>query len=330
MVSVRVVRATRFGGPEVLVAGEAPEPEAARGQAVVDVSVVDVLFLETQIRRGAAREWFPETPPYVPGGGVAGVVRAVGPGVESAWIGRRVLAGTGTHGGYAERAVVDAELLVSVPDGVGLREAAALLHDGPTAVRLAELAEIRPDEWVLVLGAAGGLGVLLVQRARAAGARVIGAARGERKLALAARWGAEAVVDYAEEGWTDRVRAITGSHGVDVVFDGVGACLGEAAFGLTARGGRFSAHGTASGGFADVDRHAAAARGVVLRGIEQVQFAPREAAVLMAGALAEAEAGRLTPVIGAIFPLAAAADAHAAVEARAVTGKTLLLTRGGA
>jgi NADPH2:quinone reductase len=136
--------------------------------------------------------------------------------------------------------------------------------------------------------------------------------------------GAEAAVDYSEPGWTERVRELTAGHGADVVFDGVGGRLGSAAFEVTASGGRFSAHGMSDGGFAGLDPGEAARRGVTVHGIGQ--HAPAEFRRLATAALAEAAAGRITPVIGQTFPLARAADAHAALEARAAVAKTLLLT----
>lgn len=322
---MRVVQATRFGGPEVLVTSEVPDPVAGPGQVVVGVSVAPVLFLETQLRRGWGGEHFTVRPPYVPGVGVAGEVISIGEGVDPGWVGRRVVTDTGEGGGYAEQAVAPAEGLIAVPDGLGLPEAAALLHDGRTALRLAEVARIRPGEWVLVVAAGGGLGILLVQLAHAAGARVIGAARGQRKLDLVQALGADAVVDYSELGWPERVREATGGTGPDVVFDGVGGQIGRAAFEVTARGGRFSAHGAPSGGFAEIDPREAERRGVTVSGIEQVQLAPADAKRLAERALSEAVAGRIRPVIGQTFPLERAADAHAAIEARGVIGKTLLL-----
>jgi NADPH2:quinone reductase len=178
---------------------------------------------------------------------------------------------------------------------------------------------------VLVLGAGGGLGILLVQLARAADARVVGAARGTRKLDLARELGADAAIDYSEPGWAERVREATGGTGPNVVFDGVGGEVGKAAFGETARGGRFSAHGAPSGAFAEIDPQEVQRLGVSVRGIEQVQFAPAELKRLAERALSEAAAGRLRPVIGQTFPLERAADAHAAMEARGVIGTTLLV-----
>jgi NADPH2:quinone reductase len=324
---MRMIQVTRFGDPEVLVAGTAPDPDAGPGQVVVGVSVADVLFVETQIRRGLVREYFQVTPPYVPGGGVAGRVFSVGDGVDPGWIGRRVLTRTvESQGGYAERVVAEAAGLISVPDGLGLREAAALLHDGVTALGLADAARIRAGERVLITAAGGGLGILLLQLAHAAGAQVIAAARGARKLDLARTLGADTVVDYSAAGWTERVREATGGRGADLVFDGAGGRIGRAAFEVTADGGRFSAHGAPSGEFTAVDPHEAERRKVTVRGIQDIRFTPAEARRLAERALTEAVAGRITPVIGQTFPLERAADAHAAIESRGVIGKTLLLT----
>lgn len=244
---MRVAQATRFGGPEVLVASEAPDPAAGPGQVVVGVSVADVLFLETQLRSGWGGEYFAVEPPYVPGDGVAGEVISIGEGADPNWVGRHVVDRTSELDGYAERAVVPAEGLIQVPDELGLPEAAALLHNGPTALGLFENAGVRPQEWVLVTAAGGGLGILLVQLARAAGARVLAAARGGRKLDLSRELGAKVVVDYSEPGWPERVREANGGAGPQVVFDGVGGKIGGAAFGVTARGGRFSTHGAPRG-----------------------------------------------------------------------------------
>jgi NADPH2:quinone reductase len=216
-------------------------------------------------------------------------------------------------------------MLIPVPDSVGLREAAALLHDGPTALGLAERAQLQPGDWVLVLGAGGGVGLLLVQLAHAAGARVIAAARGQRKLDLALELGADAVADYSGPGWTKRVAETTGGTGPDVVFDGVGGPIGRAAFEITASGGQFSAHGAPSGAFTEIDPQLANQRGIAVRGIDQVQFAPADLKRLAERVLSAAAAGLIRPVIGQTFPLEQAAAAHAAIEARSVIGKTLLL-----
>jgi NADPH:quinone reductase len=325
--SARVIQVTRFGAPEVLAAATVPDPVAGPGQAVIGVSAADVLFLDTLIRSGRATEWFPIRPPYVPGNGVAGQVTSVGDGVDPGWVGRPVISrtgGSGGSGGYAEQVTVSSGGLVPVPDGLDLHEAVALLHDGATALGLAASTGIHPGEWVLVVGAAGGLGILLVQLAHARGARVIGAARGKAKLGLIAGLGADVAVDYSEPDWGKQVAEAAGGAGPGVVFDGVGGQLGREAFEITSAGGRFSAHGASSGTFALIDPKEAERREVTVRGIEQVQFRPGEHELLAQGALSEMAAGRIRPVIGQSFPLQRAADAHAAIEARSAIGKTLL------
>jgi NADPH2:quinone reductase len=316
---VRAVLVSEFGPPEVLVPTELPDPVAAPGQALIDVELANITFIEIQLRAGKAPHPSMEPRlPMIPGNGVGGVVAAVGEGEDAALVGARVISSTGGSGGYAERAVVDAAGLIPVPAGVGLPEAVALLADGRTAMSLMRAAEVRAGETALVEAAAGGVGSLLVQLARGAGARVVAAAGGERKLRVAGDLGAEGAVDYNEPGWTEKVRG-----GVDVVFDGVGGEVGRAAFELVRPGGRFCAFGLASGTFTDVPDAEAARRDVtVIRGM---RLEPEQLRELSRAALAEAAAGRLRPLIGQTFPLERAAEAHEAIEARATVGKTLLL-----
>jgi NADPH:quinone reductase len=312
---------SEFGPPEVLKPAELPDPAAGPGQALIEVEIANITFVETQLRAGKAPHASMEPRlPVIPGNGVGGMVGAVGEGVETGLVGTRVITSTGGSGGYAERVAVDAAGVIPVPDGVGLPEAVALLADGRTAMSLVRAAEVRPDETVLVEAAAGGVGSLLVQLAAGAGARVVAAAGGQRKLRVARELGADETVDYTEPSWTEKVR-----DGVDVVFDGVGGAVGRAAFELIRPGGRFCAFGLASGAFTDVPDADAARRNVkVVRG---TRLDPEELRQLSRAALAEAEAGRLRPVIGQTFPLERAADAHEAIEARATVGKTLLLAR---
>jgi NADPH:quinone reductase len=204
---MRAVWLREFGGPDVLVAADAPEPVAGPGQALIDVAFANITFVETQFRATGAGPFEPALP-MIPGNGVGGVVAAVGPGADAALIGRRVVAGTGGAGGYAERAAVDVATLVAVPDGLQLDAAVALLADGRTATMLVRAVGLRAGQRVLVEAAAGGVGTLLVQLAHAAGATVIAAAGGERKLALARELGADVAVDYTQADWGERAGAV--------------------------------------------------------------------------------------------------------------------------
>ncbi|MGC7097909.1 zinc-binding dehydrogenase [Amycolatopsis lurida] len=312
---MRAVQVSGFGGPEVLRVAEVPAPVAGPGQVVVGVAVADTLFLETQLRSGWGTEYFGLAPPYTPGTGVAGRVLSTGEGVDPGWVGKEVVAGV-DGGGYAEQAIASVEGLVELPAGLDMQTAAGLLQTGPAAFSLVDAAKLRHGDRVLVTAAAGGLGTLLVQLSKAAGAHVTAAARGAEKLRLAEELGADTVVDYSTADWTNGIEA-------DVVFDGVGGEIGQAAFGTVTR--HFFAYGIPSGAFAQVDPAEAERRGVELTGIEQVQFTKESLGDLVGRTLAEAAAGRLKPVVGRTFPLARAADAHATMERRTVLGKTLLL-----
>jgi NADPH2:quinone reductase len=221
--------------------------------------------------------------------------------------------------------VATAGELFPVPEGLGLPEAAALHTDGSTALGLVEGARVLPGEWVLIEAAGGGVGSLLVQLVRAAGARVVGAARGSRKLDLVEELGADVVVDYSEPGWAKQVLEATGGAGPDVVFDGVGGEIGRAAFEVAADGGRFSVHGASSGQATVIAPAEAQRSGVEVIGIEQLyNFGPHQRR-WAEQVMSEAVAGWIRPVIGQTFPLERAADAHAAIEDRNALGKTLLL-----
>jgi NADPH2:quinone reductase len=311
---MKAVWLTEFGGPDVLVARDTPDPQAGPGQVLIDVAYASITFIETQFRATGAGP-LRATPPLVPGNGVGGTVAAVGDGVDPALTGTRVVSGAGGAGGYASRAAVDAAGLYRVPDGLALDVATALLADGRTATLLVRTAEPKPGERVLVEAAAGGVGSLLVQLVKSAGARVVAAAGGARKLSVARDLGADEVVDYLAPDWPAAAGA------VDVVFDGVGGEVSTAAFGLLHRGGRLLSYGLASGAWSPVTAEEAAERGVL-----RLRTAPTPAELRSCteSALAEAAAGRLRPVIGQRFPLARAAQAHAAIESRATVGKTLL------
>ncbi|MDG4780100.1 zinc-binding dehydrogenase [Micromonospora sp. WMMD961] len=321
---MRAIQVAEYGGPEVLILKDLPDPQAGRGEVIVRAEAVDTIYLETQIRAGWGA-MFGVTPPYVPGGAAAGTVVSAGPGVSASWRGRRVVAGAGTRGSYAELVRTGVDRLVPIPDGLGVREAAGLAHDGVTALGLIDGVGVKPGDRVLILGAAGGMGTLLVQLAHRLGAQVVGAARGADKLTLVRRLGADAVVDYAGDGWTDAVRGALGGLPVDVLLDGVGGKLGSDAFRLVADGGRVSSHGAASGDFATIDLHSAQLRGIRTFGIADVQFEAPQKVQLASKALTEAAEGWIRPVIAREYPLSSAAEAHRAMEARSIPGKALLI-----
>lgn len=318
---MRAVWLREFGEPEVLTLGAAPDPVAGPGQVVVDVEFVNVTFIETQFR-ATGRGPFGATLPMIPGNGVGGVVASVGPEVAPELVGTRVITGTGGSGGYAERVAVDASALFQVPGAVALDTAVALLADGRTATMMTRAAAIRPGERVLVEAAAGGVGSLITQLAHAAGAHVIAAAGGARKVEVTTKLGADVAVDYTDDGWPKRVRDAVGA--VDVVFDGVGGRIARSAFELLDRGGRMVSFGLASGDWADVGEEEATARGVTL---VRASATPAGMRGFTESALTEAAEGRLRPIIGQRFPLWQAAAAHAAIQSRATIGKTLLETR---
>jgi NADPH:quinone reductase len=325
---MRTIEVTRFGGPEVLQPRERADPVPAPGQVVVDVAAIPLLWLDTALRSGTGRDWFPLEPPYVPGNGVAGTVSATGAGVGAEWIGRDVVTDTRETGSYAERVAVPADGLVAIPDGLTHLTAAALLTDGRTALGILDGLSIDAGTPLLITGAAGGMGLLLIQLGTARGARVVGAARGEPKLAAVRAQGAVAAIDYSQPDWPDRVPEALDGDRPAVVLDGVGGEIGRTAFAITAENGVFSAHGAASGNFTPLDEAAARERGVTVRGIADVQFSPEEGKRLLREALALAAAGQLTPVIGRTYPLEDAAEAHRAIESREIIGKSLLLVDG--
>ena len=310
---MRAVVMREFGPPQVLEPAQVAEPRPGPGEVVIDVETASITFVETQVRAGK-----PPHPSMLPA-----LPAILGNGVGGTVAGRRVVASLNGTGGYAEFAVAPAARLVEVPDGLAMRDAVALLADGRTALALAGRALPRAGDTVVVEAAAGGVGTLLVQLARQAGARVVALAGRPDKLAVARDLGADLTVDYSQDGWAEQVRDAVGH--VDVVFDGVGGDIGLAAFGLLGAGGRFCPFGMASGSFTQVSAELAQERQVsVLAG------APASAAELLAlvrTALAEAAAGRLRPVVRQEFGLAEAAAAHAAIETRATVGKTLLAVR---
>ncbi|HEY2266278.1 MAG TPA: zinc-binding dehydrogenase, partial [Streptosporangiaceae bacterium] len=277
---MRAVVIREFGPPEVLEPAEVAEVGAGPDEVVIEVEFANVTFVETQVRAG--RPPHPSMLPTLPailGNGVGGTV-----GDDSPWSGARVVASLNGTGGYAERAVATASALIRIPDELATRDAVALLADGRTALALAGRVNLRAGDTVVVEAAGGGVGTLLVQIARRAGARVVALASQPRKLALARDLGADVTVDYSRDGWERQVHDAVGE--VDVVFDGVGGNIGLAAFGLLGAGGRFCPFGMASGRFAPVTPELAQDRQVTVQA--GAGGSPEHLAALARMALAEA------------------------------------------
>lgn len=308
----------RFGGPEVLEPTVLPVAPPAAGEVAIAVEAVSVTFVETQLRGGRAPrpEMVPELP-WVPGNGVAGEIVELGEGVDVGLLGTRVVSTTGGSGGYAARVVVPATVPVGIPTDLASDPAAALVADGRTAIGLAGAAAFGPGERVLIAPAAGGVGSLLIQLALGAGAIPVAAAGGSAKIAAARVEGAATAHDYRLPGWSESIGPI------DVVLDGVGGEIGAAAFARLRRGGRYLPFGAAGGAFAPIDRASAWDRDISVVSVSPPSPDDNRARIL--AALTAAAAGDLRPAIGARFPLAEAAAAHRAIEARETIGKTLLV-----
>ncbi|WP_410602827.1 zinc-binding dehydrogenase [Amycolatopsis sp. lyj-90] len=321
---MQVIRVSRFGGPEVLEPIQLPTPEPAEGELRIAVTAAGVGWLDALIRRGDGPDVFEVEPPYVPGGAVAGAVEAVGAGVDETWLGKPVISSAkgGYGGGYADKVIALPDSTFPIPEGLDSQHALALLDDGSTALALLEKTPVLAGERILVAPGVGGLGSLLVQLARAAGATVIAAVRGGEKAAIARKLGAEPV-DYSGADWTGEVLELTGGKRLDVVFDGVGGELGAASLALLGNGGRFSGYGMSSGVetvIGDADR----ARLTIVDMAQLAGFWP-DAPRRVREVLRLAAGGNLTPVIGRTYSLTEASAAHSDIEGRRYTGKTLLV-----
>ncbi|MFD9002851.1 zinc-binding dehydrogenase [Streptomyces sp. NPDC059582] len=324
---MRAIRLHAFGPAENLVHERVEDPLPAPGQLRIAVAAAGVHLLDTALREGF-RGPLPEPPvlPTVPGREVAGTVESVGEGVDGHWLGRRVVAHLGlAPGGYAELAVTDAGRVHEIPANLDFAQAVAMIGTGRTTMGILQFAELGPDSVAVIPAAAGGIGTLLVQYAKNAGATVVGLAGGPRKVARVRAEGADLAVDYTDPAWPDKVRAHLGGRPATVVFDGVGGAVAREAVALLGPGGRhlvfgWSAEGLRGGGAHLVDGVSEQVLGPAMMrragGADPVR-------TLELRALAEAAAGRLTPAVQR-FPLAEAAAAHRALETRGTTGKVVL------
>ncbi|MER6347591.1 zinc-binding dehydrogenase [Streptomyces sp. NPDC001595] len=324
---MRAIRLHAFGPAENLVLEEVEDPAPGPGQLRIAVAAAGVHLLDTALREGL-RGPLPAVPelPTVPGREVAGVVDALGEGVDGIWLGKRVVAHLGfAPGGYAALAVTGAERVHEIPENLDFAQAVAMIGTGRTVMGIVQFAEPGPDDVVVVPAAAGGIGTLLVQYARNAGATVVGLAGGPAKTAKVQANGADLAVDYTDPSWPEKVRAWLGGRAATLVFDGVGGDAARASVALLGPGGRHLVFGWSGEGLHDGTPY-------LVEGVSEQVLGPvmtRKAGgpdpirTLELRALAEAAAGRLVPAVHR-FPLAEAAAAHRALETRGTTGKVVL------
>ncbi|HEY3819685.1 MAG TPA: quinone oxidoreductase [Polyangiaceae bacterium] len=320
---MKAIRIARHGGPEVLELVELPTTRPGEGEALVRVEAAGVNFVDVYHRTGQyARE-----PPFTPGEEGAGVVEAVGPGVDGVRRGDRV-AWTGVPGSYATEVVARAEKLVHVPDGLDTRRAAGAMLQGITAHYLTRSTfPLGPDDACLVHAAAGGVGLLLVQMAKRAGAFVLGTTSNDEKAKLVWEAGADHVIDYTREVFHEVVRSRTEGRGVDVVYDSVGATTFDGSLLSLRPRGTMALFGQSSGRVPPVDLQILSARGSLFatRPTLRDHVATRAELVERADAVLGAIVrGELSLRIHEDFPLSKAADAHRALESRTTSGKLLL------
>ena len=327
---MHAIRQYEFGPAENLRYEELPDPVPGENQVRIAVEASGVHLIDTAIRRGERTGYFPLPElPMVPGREVAGVVDAIGPGVDPVLVGRRVVANLGSaNGGYADRAVAATRALHEVPDEMTADTAVAAIGTVRTAVAVLEVAALGAGDVVLVTAAAGGLGSLFVQAGRNSGAIVVGVAGDDAKVERVRELGADVAINYSEPGWPDRVRGALGARELTVVLDGVGGSLGHQAMKLLGDGGRLVLFGGASGEPTQVTTQDLAAHSLTATWAIGPRIFNRPGGLrdLESKALAEVAAGRLVPLVGQRFRLAEAAAAHTAVESRATVGKTVLVT----
>lgn len=333
---MHAIRLHAFGPAENLTYEEVPDPVPGPGQVRVRVTAAGVHLLDTALREGGTGPFpAPAALPTVPGREVAGTVDALGEGTDPAWLGRRVVAHLGmAPGGYAELAVTDAARLHALPEHLGDAEAVAMIGTGRTTLGILQFTELGPDSVAVVPAAAGGIGTLLVQYAKNAGATVIGLAGGPEKVARVRANGADLAVDYTAPDWPAEVRAYLDTLGrqATVVFDSVGGDTGRAAVDLLGKGGQHLVFGWSGAGLHDGEPLAftpdeLAARDITsesVLGPVMLQKAGGDIRNLELAALAAATAGTLRPAVHP-FPLAEAARAHRALETRGTIGKVVLV-----
>lgn len=315
----------RLDGPEAVVIEDIAVSEPAPGEVRIEVRAAALNFFDTLITRG--RYQTKPALPFSPSGEVAGVVDAVGPGVEGFSPGQRVAAYLG-YGGARERVVARAERVIPVPDSVSDEQAAGISVTYGTAIHaLKDRARLQPGETIAVLGASGGAGLAAVEIARLMGGHVIAAASSPDKLAVCRAHGAEETVDYSSTDLKEALRGLTDGKGVDVVYDCVGGAYAEPAIRATAWQGRFLVVGFAAGHIPKLPLNLLLLRGCDALGVfwgESVRRDPAGHRANMIQVLDWVAAGKLTPRIHATYPLDRIRDAIGVLDRREATGKVIV------
>ncbi|MGV9450079.1 zinc-binding dehydrogenase [Streptomyces sp. NPDC003635] len=324
---MHAIRLHAFGPAENLTYEQVEAPRPGPGQVRIAVAAAGVHLLDAALREGMQGPAPTPTPlPTIPGREVAGVVESLGEGVAELWLGKRVVAHLGfAPGGYAELAVTDVDRLHEIPANLDFAEAVAMIGTGRTAMGILQFAELGPDSVAVVPAAAGGIGTLLVQYARNAGATVIGLAGGPEKVARVRANGADLAVDYKDPDWPEKVRAWLGGREATVVFDGVGGDAARDSVALIGPHGKHVVFGWSADGLNAGEPYVV--EGVTEQVLGPVMLSkaggPNPVRTLELRALTEAAEGRLRPAVQR-YPLAEAAAAHRALESRATTGKVVL------
>lgn len=322
---MRAMLCKAFGPIDDLVLEDTPSVALKPGEVRIRVAACGVNFPDVLIVEGKYQ--FKPDRPFAPGGEVSGTIVEVGAEVADYRVGDPVIAVT-LWGGYAEEVVTTTDRLLRRPPSMDPVTAAGFaLTYGTSYHALVQRAAIAPGETLLVLGAAGGVGVAAIQIAKALGARVIAAAGSADKLDFAREQGADEVVNYTEDGYRDRLKELTGGRGVDVVYDPVGGDLMDPSLRSMAWKGRYLVVGFASGEIPKIPANLTLLKGCSVVGVFWGQFRRNEPEV-------EAEnfrrlfalhaEGRIKPAISATYPLAQARDALAVLADRKVKGKIVL------
>ena len=326
---MKAVLCKAWGPPETLVVEEVASPAPGKGQVLVAVKAAGVNFPDVLIVQNKYQVKPPL--PFSPGQEIAGTVKRVGEGVHGYMPGDPVLALIG-WGGYAEEVVVDEAKLAPMPAGIDYPVAASFaLAYGTSYHALKDRALLEPEETLLVLGAAGGVGLAAVELGNLMGARVIAAASSAAKLEVCKRYGAESVIDYEQEDLREAVRRLTGGNGVDVVFDPVGGRYAEPAARSMAWRGRYLVVGFAAGDIPRIPLNLPLLKGWAIVGAYWGEFARREPqanADNLKQLTAWLRAGKIKPLVSATYPLERAADALSDMMNRKVLGKAVLLIGG--